>query len=303
MRKLHELLKKPLLKGDVGIEIECEGDNLFPLMSDRWKTVEDHSLRGRFPDRSCEWVLNNPVPAIDVELALNELFKAQEDNKAKFKFSFRTSVHVHINVGHLTRDQVMAMAYAYYLIEDLMLEYCAEHRRFNRFCLSLSQAEGSIPFIRRMISCDEKDFGRVDPKNAIRYSSLNLEALYKYGSLEFRALEGCADVQRISTWIKALINLRAFIEQVDDIRDVHDVFLLEGPKSFIERALGDVASFFKTRGYTNVMNKAFSTTIELPFSYVEQVKEEKQLPVPDPIENAIGVIIDEIGDMNLGRLQ
>lgn len=285
MKKLHELLKQPLKKGDVGIEIECEGERLFPHHSVLWKTEADNSLRGQYPDKSCEWVLNEPVPKEDVRLALKELFDMQAANKAKFKFSFRTSVHIHINVGHLTRDQVMAMAYAYYLIEDLMLEYCAEHRRFNRFCLSIGQAEGAIPYIKRMISIDEGLFIKSNPQNAIRYSSLNLEALFKYGSLEFRALEGNADIDRIDTWVRALTNLRSFIEKLDDIRDVHDVFLFEGSKGFIERTLGDVASFFKTKGYTNSISHAFSTTIELPFSYIERKEEVKPVEIKEkPIE-------------------
>lgn len=285
MKKLHELLKKPLLKGDVGIEIECEGERLFPHHSVLWKTEADNSLRGQYPEESCEWVLNEPVPKEDVRLALKELFDVQAANKAKFKFSFRTSVHIHINVGHLTRDQVMAMAYAYYLIEDLMLEYCAEHRRSNRFCLSIGQAEGAIPYIKRMISTEEWLFAKSNPQNAIRYSSLNLEALFKYGSLEFRALEGNADIDRIDTWVKAIVNLRTFIEKIDDIRDVHDVFLFEGPKGLIERALGNVANFFKTKGYTNSISHAFSTTIELPFSYIERKEQVKPVEVKEkPIE-------------------
>jgi len=58
MKKLHEALQHKLLPGLIGIEIECEGQNLVPIDDEFWKTEDDGSLRGSFPEERSEYVLN-----------------------------------------------------------------------------------------------------------------------------------------------------------------------------------------------------------------------------------------------------
>src|ERR1700744_4528670 len=92
-------------EGDVGIEIECEGNGLGVMNNQYWRTEDDGSLRGEYPYTRAEYILSKPIPISDVDKAMT-LFHASLP-KAKFKFSFRTSVHVHVNVQQLEWHQLL----------------------------------------------------------------------------------------------------------------------------------------------------------------------------------------------------
>ena len=89
MKKVHELLNLRPCVGDVGIEIECEGANLQPVMGNGWRTEDDNSLRGEFPHSRCEWVFTKPLSLTDALASLEYLEDVQKKGKAKFNFSFR----------------------------------------------------------------------------------------------------------------------------------------------------------------------------------------------------------------------
>lgn len=278
MKKLYELLRQDKIDGDVGIEIECEGNNLVPVNTDTWNTVADGSLRGAYPEHSCEWVLTQPVVIKEVQSALTELEKAQA--KATLNFSFRTSVHVHVNVQDLTLDEVMNMIYAYLLCETALMRSCGESRQGNRFCLRLEDAEALTACIIKLIRSGETKFAANNPGDLFRYASINLLALWKYGSLEFRGMEGTLDIKRISTWCTTLVNIREFAKKFKNIQEVHDHFVTNTPTDFIKHAVGNT---FQTYDYPDLesdMRRNFSYTIDIPYAYKSMeaklvVKDEK----------------------------
>ena len=95
MKKLHELLGCKITKDPhVGIEIEAEGGNIQCVDTAYWRSEDDQSLRGRFPDERHEFV-SRVLKAHAISNALDELIDKQKG--AKFDFSFRTSTHVHVN--------------------------------------------------------------------------------------------------------------------------------------------------------------------------------------------------------------
>ena len=63
MKKIYELLRLPVQKADVGIEIEVEGVNLVPVASVYWKSEDDGSLRGHYPESRAEYVIHTPINA------------------------------------------------------------------------------------------------------------------------------------------------------------------------------------------------------------------------------------------------
>ena len=286
MKKLYELLGLKQSAGDVGIEIECEGNNLQPVAAGGWRTEADNSLRGDYPHNSCEWVFSKPLSITDSLAALQWLSDTQKKGGAEFKFSFRTSVHVHVNVQRLTTNQIMNMLYTYFICERVMMNYCAPHRRGNRFCLRLEDAEGMLPFITRMAREPEYRWQLLNPHDKIRYSALNLEAMWKYGSLEFRGLEGNMDVKRIHNWASAFVNMREFAKQFNNIQDVHDLFVRSRPEDFFRAAVGGVYKSFVYDGYENDLRRGFSLTIDIPYAY-EPVNEEQKVVPKAPKINVI----------------
>lgn len=265
MKKIWQLLGLPSLKkGNVGIEIECEGTNLQVVQTDFWDTTHDGSLRGRFPDESSEFVLKGPIAVAKVKSALEALAAAQA--KAKLNFSFRTSVHVHINVQDLTHIQLVNLVYTYLLIEEPLINFCGKERKGNRFCLRLQDAEGLLEYVAFLIQNDVKDL-RVVNENQLRYAALNLGALTKYGSVEFRSMRGTLDVSTISTWVSALIQLRNYACAAVSPKEIYEEFCNIGCVAFLNKVLGDYAKPFHYPKMEKDLHRSFSLSIDIPFLY------------------------------------
>lgn len=249
--------------GVFGIEIEAEGNNLREVKNRFWRTEDDNSLRGEYPHSRAEFVLKNPIEPDQVKPALESLVKALEG--AEFDFSHRTSVHVHVNVQELTHVQVCNFIYTYLLLEEPLMTYCGKARKGNRFCLRLSDAEGMLDVIERMFS-DGEGSHRVAGDN-VRYSAINLAALNKYGSLEFRAMRGNMDVGVITTWTEILYKLRSFAVQVNDPKAILALLEKFGAEMFMRNIMGDL---YKVLAYPRMLKdvaRSFSISLDLPHSY------------------------------------
>lgn len=270
MKKLYEILGQQLNKGDVGIEIEVEGKNLPPAVNRKWNVVADGSLRGE----SFEYVFAKPLPIDQVRLALEDLETAFKENESKLDFSFRTSVHVHINCQDLTYTQYLNMLYTYFLLEEPFMTFCGKERKGNRFCLRLQDAEGMLDTYNMLFRSGERGIFDI-PHNAVRYSAMNIEATQKYGSLEFRGMRGNMDVDYIEAWVGAIYRLREFARGMNSPTDVYNLYAELDPQGFLERVLGEVLSprFYYARMAKDIQ-RSFSLSLELPFSYGEMVKKE-----------------------------
>lgn len=290
MRKLYELLghAKPT-KGDFGIEVEAEGKGMKAVASDFWRSEDDPSLRGRFPDSRIEHVLCQPIVMKDVLPALKELAESQA--KAKLNFSFRTSVHVHVNMHELTYKQILNVIYTYLLLEEPLLNYCGEKRVGNRFCLRLQDAEGLLESLKAVFSNGEGSLFAI-ARDSIRYASINLEAIPKYGSIEFRGMRGTLDVDTIHAWVKMLEKIRAYALSMEDVEAVHEQFRAVGANDFIKGVLGSTLTKLVGDDFEYQLNKSYSLSLDLPYAYkaykakpaVEYVpKKDKGVRWDDPI--------------------
>lgn len=281
MKKIHELFGKPLLKGDVGIEIEAEGPNVRFIETDNWRSEDDGSLRG-IPDRTrAEYVMRWPVPIAKVKDVLKEFKEATKE--MQFKFSFRTSVHVHINVLDMTEDQVFNMIYTYLLLEEPLVNYCGKERKCNRFCLRLQDSEELSTIVHNMMVNGIRNEALGE---GMRYAAINLASLNKYGSIEFRSMRGTADEKVISTWCSALVAIRSFAKKHKDVKSIFDKFIDSKPLDFLKEVLGDYADPFIYPKMDKDMNRSFSLAMDIPFTQrVEKVVEE-----PKPRRRAAAAI-------------
>ena len=280
MKKLYQLLnKKEPIAGDVGIEIECEGKNLKEVFEGGWKSENDGSLRGRYPESAIEYVLDKPIKVGDVHKKVS--FLAEQLEGAKLDFSFRTSVHVHVNVQDLTEAEVCNMAYIYLLLEEPLTNFCGRDRKGNRFCLRVVDAEHVVSVIRTMCEKGVKTALQFD-ENAIRYGAINLASMCKYGSIEFRAMRGNMDADTINIWANSLIAIRRYAQQHKSPQSVREEFEKIGPAKFIKKVLGDYAVYFDYPRVVKEMQRSYSLTIEIPYSYKEVVEEDK--PVDDVLQ-------------------
>lgn len=267
MKKLYEILGQRLNKGDVGIEIEVEGQYLPIGVDARWVAHEDGSLRGE----SKEYVLHKPVPVAETRDCLESLAKNLKEAGSKLAFSFRTSVHVHINVQDLTYPQYLNMLYAYFLLEEPFMTFCGKERKGNRFCLRLQDAEGMLDTYNMLFRHGYAALREIPP-NLVRYSAMNVEATTKYGSLEFRGMRGTMDVDTIETWVQAIYRLREFAKSIENPTQVYNLYAELEAQGFLQHVLGDLAEQFYYVRMVKDIQRSFSLSLDLPFAYADSAK-------------------------------
>lgn len=281
MKKLLELLNLRPTEGLLGVEIEVEGNNL-PVEGNRyWRAEQDGSLRN-----GMEYVMVEPMDLKKLSPALKTLQTLFNKAKSKLAFSFRTSVHMHVNVQDLTPSQIYAMIYTYSLLEGPLMTFCGEDRKCNRFCLRFEDAEAMAYEIGAMFYEGDNGVKR-RPNDRMRYAALNIEALSKYGSLEFRAMEGSMDIPRLVTWGAILNNIREYAIRADTPTQVFDNFNASGgPIEFLTSVVGkEIANTLTTAETIPEILRSFSITLDLPFEYKRGVERraEQEVLKADPM--------------------
>lgn len=208
---IQEKLQLNPQTGDVGVEIEVEANNLPPreAVSVHWRKERDASLRGE----SAEFVLQSPVPIKLLDRAFKELDNALKSYGTVVRPTYRAGIHVHVNVQQLTPTQLVTFISAYFLLEEVLLRFCDKTRLGNHFCLRMSDASYSLD---ALVSFIQEQNLQVLNTEDLRYASLNVTSLFKYGSLEFRALESTLDFERIKIWAGVLTHLRDYATTLKD---------------------------------------------------------------------------------------
>ena len=186
--------------GLVGLEFEVEGERL-PDEVPGWNTHSEGSLREYhgYPPR--EYVMAGPSDFW--EGAIRRLGLAL--NRSTCVFSERTSVHLHVNVNDLEVQEYINFIILWILYEEAFISYCSNSRKGNLFCLSSNEAQGMFEALEKFVS---RGFNLREFDDGVRYAALNLAATVKFGSLEFRCLEGTDDMERVRVWVKSILRLR-----------------------------------------------------------------------------------------------
>jgi hypothetical protein len=248
---IRDLYSQQEVKGEIGIEIEAEGVRLpkFRLAWDLqgkaiqpnkyWTSKHDPSLRG---EDSVEYVYHHPFDRADVLPSLLSLRDELAKNKGKIIPCDRAGVHVHKNVQHLTYDQCLTFICLYLVFEPILLHYCGDARNGNMFCLG---AEHSEYLIERLVDSRRYNtFKKSVTAYTMRYASINLEALSKFGSVEFRAMRTDAEfVEPVNTWVNVLLKIydkSLTFAKVENIVEQFSNYGCEGFATYILEELTDV---------------------------------------------------------------
>lgn len=233
--------------GNIGLEIEVEG-NKFPkygtgqysnytnVQSDylpaEWSFHHDGSLRG---DDNAEYVLKRPLEFDKVPGAVSKLWDMFDGYGTLLDDSNRTSVHVHLNVQSFHLNRLCSFVGMYFAVEDLLTQWCGDHRVGNLFCLRAKDARGIVSSFKTFL----KSEGQSILSSGLHYSGLNLGALSKFGSLEIRTMRGVSDPKIILDWVAILRRLYDLSGEFTDPRDVVSGFSGGGPLAWLENILGD----------------------------------------------------------------
>lgn len=196
-----------LPKDFIGVEFEFENVRLLACekypYNDFWNREEDGSLR----DLGIEFTLNGPMFGKDLEDALELMGRMA--NEQKFLTGYRTSVHVHLDVRDLSIKQIHKLCLFYTIFERAFFRFIGEERDKSNFCIPWFRSNSYFKYIAALNDPEpnnEKIRGYFH--NLGRYSALNLDAIKTYGSLEFRAMHGCKDMEKVRGWINLIMSLK-----------------------------------------------------------------------------------------------
>lgn len=221
--------------GEIGLEIECEGNSFQKeQVAKGWKFVHDGSLRGQ---DNAEYVLKKPLLFSEVPGHLDALWKMMETHGTKLDISNRTSVHVHLNCQEFYMDRLACFVGLYMAFEEILTNWCGDHRVGNLFCLRAKDAPAIVSEIKEFIRRD----CNYSLSEGLHYGGLNLHALVKFGSLEIRTLRGETNPEVIKDWVKILATLYNKSAVFITPDEVCALFSKEGPTYFFDSVFGPLA--------------------------------------------------------------
>ena len=194
----------------IGIEVEMENFNnsagtLTGVHTTFWMFKPDGSLRNNGME-----AVSIPVQGEWIRTALKTLWAVIKD----VSFSARTSIHIHLDVRALTQKQLTCLLLVYLSVESLLYKFVGKDRHDSIYCVPLyttTLVNALVDFVNKSI------YKHGFAQN--RYAGLNLDALKKFGTLEFRQLHGTHDLNKIMTWINLIFKIYQFAmkHQLDEL--------------------------------------------------------------------------------------
>lgn len=226
--------------GKVGIEIETEGwkgDGVASLPK-VWEYHQDGSLRNNGMEFTTR---GNGIVGSNITKAVTEFCKWAQARKLDVGYP-RAGIHVHLDVTDLDFEgrQLHNLVAMYLLIEHALYGYAGEWRRTCGFCDPLSESQLPLNQLRHALFAKDSTgkalTGRINKLG--RYYGLNVRAIGKYGTVEFRQLETTYDAKRILDWINIIFQLKQFAMNWPQGRNVLAEVSRDGARAFAERMMG-----------------------------------------------------------------
>lgn len=259
-------------EGDYAVEIEAEGRHL-PQEIDGWVRHNDASLKAG--QETAEYVMNGPKSLEGVKKALKKVEDTYIAMGTKVLDSQTSGVHVHINVQQFTPKQMFTFIVTYFVLEELLLKFCGEHREGNHFCLRAKDAEFIIHEL--CFSARTRKLNNLNTNN-LRYCSLNPVSLFKYGSLENRAMRGTGSIKDITEWVEIIDQVKRSSLQFGSPDEVVRVMSMGGVDAFIRSILKDKAGFFlSVTGYKDMVKNG--VRIAQPLAYAAEWEMYKDVKI------------------------
>lgn len=181
-----------------GVELEIEDIRSLGINMDNigWSVTEDGSLRNNGRE-----LISGPFSYDKLVSDFKTIHGAMKHSSPSQAFSDRTSIHVHVNCLDLNQEQVKSIVLWYALFEPVFFAMCSPHRANNIHCVPLDQTVLCENYRRNIPIMVQK---------WSKYTALNLLPLGKYGTIEFRHMEGHDDSAKFAWWLKTLENLWAY---------------------------------------------------------------------------------------------
>lgn len=201
---IKEHLRRYKVNGDFSVGIELELENIDGYLNkgvidtNLWEEHRDGSLRGN----STELVTRFPIKGDNLLAALDNVYEAAGNSMEAMK-SLRTSTHIHVNALDMSVEAVCIFMLAACFAEPYLLEISDPYRKYCGYCLP-----SKSPIANAVASFLHNKKLRVQAES--RYYGVNILALEKYGTIEFRhfstphTLDDAIKIVNICTDLKKL---------------------------------------------------------------------------------------------------
>jgi len=255
-----------LVMPDCRLGVECEFEGVRKALppepeSRYWTPHTENSLR----NNGQEWVFSEPLFGADAHRAVEWILKNAK--LQGYQTSIRTGLHVHVDARDLTSEQFRNLCILYAYTEPVLFSWVGDNREESVYCVpwyyadrALMRAGGLLIAMDNDSKKDDIALGNIRPYNrqtrAIRdvapeeahpsdtsrhsaeyerYSAFNLNALHKFGSVEFRHMQMTLDLQRTMDWINMLLSLK---KAAMEPGDMSARILKETPIDLFNRVFG-----------------------------------------------------------------
>lgn len=225
----------------IGLEIETEACNILnhnTLAQAGWTYKEDGSLR----NSGIEFVFDGPKSGKAISTALDTFF----DDPAPVVYTPnpRAAIHIHINwldddagsdIGAL-RKLITLM----YCIEPAVFEWVDSTRKWCGFAAQMNEL--SDRKLRSLMTADSASgmssaLSEGGSSGRNRYFGLNLAALLRYGTVEFRYFPCVTDKESVERWINFVMLAKiAAVEYPEDHEAmIQELSTTEGIRAFVTK--------------------------------------------------------------------
>lgn len=234
-------------KGLVGIEVELEGMGYFYDYIEKggidlgfWRVITDGSLR----DNGLEFVLSEPLSGHDLLETISLLDKTITDfSKGRGKppsVSERTSTHVHVDVRDMNFNQLTHYIILFIVFERSFFKAFGDggERANNNYCTPTHMSD-KVQTLNTILTGGYGN--KYDVINhSSKYSSLNLKAIHKLGSLEARLHEATWKGSELTLWVNVLLSLKTYcLENELSLTEFSSSISMEGFNTFISRLFNE----------------------------------------------------------------
>lgn len=224
----------------IGVEIECESDRYSTYNVEMhlgrtgdgqavaalpWELAPEGSLRGGNFGWELRTVGGHGLPASTVLPSLAPLADVFHGSSG----TWRAAVHTHVDCRDFSVDEQRILIAVLYCMDDYLFDITNPERRESNFCVPLSHFLSDITVLMR---CDRNEFDMIITEWT-KYTSCNLHALARFGTVEFRhmrtpgavtydeAREGLAAIKRFASLCTLLVQYVK--DHVDEGNDLHHI--------------------------------------------------------------------------------
>lgn len=195
-----------VVKGDVGLELEIEGNNLptdpilagvvSPSTKRQWSSILDGSLRGG----GREFVLTGPINTSEIRHMVDGLYTSIRANRGVVDNSNRCSTHVHVNVSDLKVNQITSALALWITFQTCFTRWHGIEREINHFCLTTRDEESMLEAWNDYLT--NGAYPERGYRDNVKYTALNIIPIWSQGSLEFRVGGPPNDPDKVVYWAK-----------------------------------------------------------------------------------------------------